>query len=125
MRISKSLIMLSAVVVALGTAGVATASSTAAPKAVGACAKQSGGGLRLLEPRNVTKSQYGACKKDETRVLLPTSTAKGVKGDTGPAGKDGRGFDGAPFKMTFAGNGPWSCSWKADTQTLACITPAS
>lgn len=143
----KSVILLSAVVVAVGTTGVATASTTssAAPKAVGACAKQSGGALRMLEPKNVAKSQHGKCKTGETRVLLPTTVAKGAKGDTGPAGlkgdagpagakgdqgaagtsgKDGRGFDGAPFNMTFAGDGPWSCSWKADTSTLACVTQA-
>lgn len=143
----KSVILLSAVVLAVGTTGVATASTTssAAPKAVGACAKQSGGALRMLEPKSVAKSQHGKCKTGETRVLLPTTVAKGAtgpagaKGDVGPAGakgdqgtagtpgkdgKDGRGFDGAPFNMTFAGAGPWSCSWKADTSTLACVTPA-
>ena len=41
----------------------------------------------------------------------------------GKDGKDGRGFDGAPFQMTFTGNGPWKCTWKADADTLACVTP--
>ncbi|SEU46657.1 hypothetical protein [Nonomuraea wenchangensis] len=132
--LSTVLAALAAVLLAAGLGGtIATATTTAAaPKTLGFCAKQAGGAVRMLEPKNTAKSQFGACKKGETRVQLPTTTAKGPKGDTGPAGpkgetgkdgKDGRGLDGAPFKMTFTGNGPWSCSWKADTETLACITP--
>lgn len=54
--------------------------------------------------------------------------AQGPKGDAGaqgPKGDPGRGFNSAPFKMTFTGNGPWTCSWQAETETLACVTPTS
>jgi hypothetical protein len=66
---------------------------------------------------NKTKTQadYLASLKGET----------GLAGPKGADGKDGRGFDGAPFKMTFTGSGPWTCSWQAETETLACVTPAS
>lgn len=162
MRISKSAVLLVAALALVGTTGVATASTTAAPpKAVGACAKQSGGALRLLEAKNLAKSQHGKCSTGETRVLLPTTVAagpkgeagavgpkgdvgpqglkgetgpagpkgeQGVKGETGAAGKDGtngrngRGFGGAPIKMTFVGNGPYACTWTAATSTLNCVT---
>ncbi|WP_222871078.1 hypothetical protein [Nonomuraea sp. PA05] len=132
--VSTVLAALVAVLLAAGLGG-AVALAAAEPKALGFCAKQTGGALRLLEPKNIAKSQWGKCKSGETRVQLPTTAAKGPKGDTGPAGpkgdtgapgkdgKDGRSFDGAPFTMTFTGNGPWKCTWKADTATLACVTP--
>lgn len=139
-----------AVVLAFGVAGAAATVSAAPPKAVGWCAKQSGGAVRMLEPKNVAKSQHGKCKTGESKVLLPTTVAKGATGATGKSayeiwlgqtgnagkteaqylaslkgadGKDGRGLDGAPFNMTFAGNGPWKCSWVKATETLACVTP--
>ncbi|MEV5897432.1 hypothetical protein [Nonomuraea fuscirosea] len=129
-----------AVMLAAGLGGT-IAVAAAEPKALGFCAKQTGGALRLLEPKNIAKSQWGKCMAGETRRQLPTTVAKARratpdrrarrarpvrKGDAsapGKDGKDGRGFDGAPFKMTFTGNGPWSCTWKATTDTLDCVTP--
>jgi hypothetical protein len=61
--------------------------------------------------------------EDAVRAVQRAVGLKGDPGTPGKNGKDGRGFDGVPFHMTFTGNGPWSCTWKADTQTLACVTP--
>ncbi|WP_329426815.1 hypothetical protein OG339_42195 [Streptosporangium sp. NBC_01495] len=117
-----------ALVVALvaGTAGAGAYAAVAAPpKTVGVCANKTNGGyLRMLEAKNLAKSSYGKCRANEVKVPLSTVVAAGPKGATGAAGAAGRGFDSAPFKLTFSGAGPWTCSWTKATETLACITPA-
>ncbi|ETK36108.1 collagen-like triple helix repeat-containing protein [Microbispora sp. ATCC PTA-5024] len=71
-----------------------------------------------------TEADYLASLKGDTGPK-GADGKDGATGPQGPKGDPGRGLDGAPFKMTFAGNGPWTCSWQADTETLACVTPAS
>jgi hypothetical protein len=76
MRIPKSAVVLSALVVGLGVSGVATASTAApAPKQYGACVSVKNGSLRLLEPLRLRRSQYGACKSTERKIYLPTKHA--------------------------------------------------
>jgi hypothetical protein len=77
MRISKSAILLSAGLIALGVSGAATASAAAPakPKQYGACANLKSGALRLLEPNHLRRSQYGKCKSGERKILLPTKNA--------------------------------------------------
>lgn len=66
-------------------AGIAVASSSS-PSVVGVCANKATGGLRLLEAKNVAKSQYGKCRSTEVKVPLTTVVAKGPKGDKGDVG---------------------------------------
>lgn len=123
MRIPKVGAVVLALVLVVSGAGVGAYATVAAaaPKVVGVCANKTNGGyLRMLEAKNLPKSQYGKCRATEVKVSLPTSLQQGARGATGAAG---RGLDGAPFKMTTTGNGPWSCSWVAATSTLACVTP--
>lgn len=76
MRITKSAIILSALVVGLGVSGAATASAVApAPKQYGACVSVKNGAMRLLEPLRLRRSQYGACKSTERKIYLPTKHA--------------------------------------------------
>lgn len=120
MKVSKLGAVALAVVLVAGTAGVGAYAVTAAatPKTVAVCANTKNGGyLRMLEAKNLTRSAYGKCRTGEVKVPLSTTVAAGA------AGAPGRGFDSAPFKLMFTGAGPWTCSWKADTETLACVTP--
>ncbi|MEV0227972.1 hypothetical protein [Nonomuraea sp. NPDC050786] len=146
----KVLYTAAATILLIGGGGVAYAVASATPTIVGVCANKTNGGyLRLLEAKNSAKSQYGKCRKNEVKIPLATTAAKGARGAsayevwrdyTDKDGKQpnktktvndylaslqGRGFDGAPFNITFTGNGPWTCSWQATTGTLACVTPTS
>ncbi|MEU8199305.1 hypothetical protein AB0C10_36525 [Microbispora amethystogenes] len=86
--ISRTLTALAAggLLVGAGGAGYAVA-ATQAPTVVGACANtKTKGALRLMEPKNLSKSRWGKCGTGEVKVELATSVAKGPKGDRGPAG---------------------------------------
>ncbi|MEV6036051.1 hypothetical protein AB0L65_33190 [Nonomuraea sp. NPDC052116] len=73
----KSAAILSALVVGLGATGAASASSAAPakPKQYGVCVNAKTGAMRLLEPLNLRRSQFGKCKAGERRVFLPTKHA--------------------------------------------------
>lgn len=77
MRINRSAVILSALVVGLSVSGAASASTAAPakPKSYGVCVNAKSGAVRLLEPLNLRRSQYGACKSGERRILLPTRNA--------------------------------------------------
>ncbi|MFF0860883.1 hypothetical protein ACFYUV_03920 [Nonomuraea sp. NPDC003560] len=77
MRITKSAIVLSALVIGLGVTGAASASTAvpAKPKSYGVCINAKTGALRLLEPLALRRSQYGKCKAGERKVKLPTLSA--------------------------------------------------
>lgn len=146
------LAVIAVALVLTGLAGVgAYATSAAPPKAVGLCANAKNGGyVRMLESKNLSRSQYGKCRAGEVKVPVPTTVAKGATGARGAsafevwrdhktaagaqpnkakteadylASLQGRGVDGAPFKLSFTGAGPWTCTWQAVSGTLACVTP--
>ncbi|GIH98084.1 hypothetical protein [Planobispora takensis] len=105
------LVALAAGLLAVTAGAGAYATAAAPPKAVGVCANTKNGGyVRMLEAKNPAKSPWGKCRKNEQKVLLPTTT--GLP----------RGLDGGPFKLTTPA-GAWSCSWTAGMSTLACVTP--
>ncbi|GGS87718.1 hypothetical protein GCM10010156_52800 [Planobispora rosea] len=108
----KPFLIAAVAVLVAGTAATGAAATTPAPpKAVGMCANvKNGGYLRMLEPKNPAKSQWGKCRTTEVKVTLPTTMGMP------------RGLDGGAFKLTTPA-GAWTCSWKADTATLACVTP--
>ncbi|MBX6382152.1 MAG: hypothetical protein IRZ07_04125 [Microbispora sp.] len=78
-------------VLGVGGAGyAAVASASSQPAVLGACANtKAKGALRLLEPGNLNKSQWGKCGKGEVKIQVATSVAKGPKGDPGPQGPKG------------------------------------
>jgi hypothetical protein len=97
------------VVVVLAGGGVAYAAA-AVPSKVAVCANvKNGGYVRLLEPKNLAKSQFGKCRKNEVKVPLTTTAVKGPKGDAGPAGP--------------AGPAVKSWTWVADGVTYTCADP--
>jgi hypothetical protein len=53
---------------------VATAATSEPAKAYGGCVSKSTGYLRILEKANLAKSAVGACKKTETKIVLPSAT---------------------------------------------------
>lgn len=65
-------------------------------------------------------AQTGNAGKTEAQFL--ESLKGGPKGDTGAAGKDGRGFDQA-FKLVLDSQPARNCTWAAATSTLTCVTP--
>ncbi|MET9339290.1 hypothetical protein [Nonomuraea sp. NPDC003804] len=77
MRIPKSAILSTALLVGLAVGGAATASAAAPakPKAYGVCVSTKTGAMRLLEPNRLRKSQHGACRTGERKVYLPTKDA--------------------------------------------------
>jgi hypothetical protein len=88
MKFRKSLAVGAALAVLAG-GGVGYAAAAMTSK-VAVCANTKNGGYtRLLEPKDLAKSQYGECRKGEMKVPLATTVAKGAKGDTGPVGPAG------------------------------------
>ncbi|RVX43318.1 hypothetical protein EDD27_5995 [Nonomuraea polychroma] len=73
----KSAAILSALVLTFGIGGAATVSAAAPakPNQYGVCVNAKTGGMRLLEPLNLRRSQFSKCKSSERRVFLPTKHA--------------------------------------------------
>lgn len=109
---ASAVVLLAAGLAGAGAGAVASASA-AGPKVVGVCTNTKNGGyLRMLEAGNLIKSQWGKCRKNEARVLVPTMEHAAVK--TSPYGVD------RPFRLVLNGGPALACSWAASTKTLTC-----
>lgn len=110
---------LAAVLVVAGVGGAgAFATAAAPPKVVGVCTNTKNGGyLRMLEAKNLVKSQWGKCRKNEAKVSVPTVDHPAIK-------KPPRGID-KTFKLVIDDQPARSCTWAASTATLTCKTPTS